>query len=107
MHHVLIAEIVTLLVATSAAAFAGPSATIVGTVTLTAADGDTFSGEGARMTLTCAADGTARTEVSDEHGAFRSLNVPGDSCSIEAEVQGFVAPPLTRFTAPHGVRRAD
>ena len=106
-HHVLIAAMVTLPVATSAAAFVGPSATIVGTVTLTAADGDTFSGEGARVSLTCAADGTTRTEVSDEHGAFRFLNVPVDSCSIEADVQGFVAQPVRVVTAADQVVGAD
>jgi Carboxypeptidase regulatory-like domain len=106
-HHVLIAAIVTQLGAASAAAFVGPSATIVGTVTLTAADEDTFSGEGARVTLTCAADGTTRTEVSDEHGAFRFLNVPVDSCSIEADVQGFVAPPVTVVTAADEIVGAD
>jgi hypothetical protein len=106
-HHVLIAAMVTLLVATSAAAFAGPSATIVGTVTLTAADGDTFSGEGARVSLTCAAEGTTRTEVSNEHGAFRFLNVPVDSCSIEADVQGFVAPLVTVVTAADEIVGAD
>jgi hypothetical protein len=84
----------------SASAFANvrPSATIVGTVTLTAADGGTFAGEGARVTLACAADETARTEVSDEHGAFSFLNVPVDSCSVEADVQGFVAQPVRVVT---------
>jgi hypothetical protein len=106
-HDVLIAATVTLLAAASAAAFAGPSATIVGTVTLTAADGDTFSGEGARVTLACAADATTRTELSDEHGAFRFLNVPVDSCSIEADVQGFVAPPVPVVTAADETVGAD
>ena len=104
---VLIAATVILLSAVSAAASGGPSATIVGTVTLTAADGDTFSGEGARVSLTCAADGTTRTEVSNEHGAFRFLNVPVDSCSIEADVQGFVAPPVTVVTGADAMIVAD
>ena len=106
-HHVLIVAMVTLLAAASPTAFVGPRATIVGTVTLTAADGDTFSGEGARVSLTCAADGTTRTEVSDEHGAFRFLNVPVDSCSIEADVQGFVAPPVTIVTVADEIVGAD
>jgi hypothetical protein len=101
-HDVLIAAILTLLPAASAAAFVGSSATIAGTVTLTAADGDTFPGDGARVTLVCGADGTTRTEVSDEHGAFRFVNVPVDSCSIGADVQGFVAPPVTVVTAGGG-----
>src|ERR1700676_1657192 len=106
-HDVLIAAILTLLAAASAAAFVGPNATIVGSVTLTAADGDTFSGDGARVTLVCAAEGTTRTEVSDEHGAFRFVNVPVDSFSIEADVQGFVAPPVTVATAADEIVGAD
>jgi hypothetical protein len=104
---VLIAATVTLLSAVSAAASGGPGATIVGTVTLTAADGAAFSGEGARVTLACAADGTTRTEVSDDHGGFRFLDVPVDSCSIEADVQGFVAPPVTVVTGAGGTVVAD
>jgi hypothetical protein len=73
----------------------GPSATIVGSVTLTDADGRTSAGDGARVMLACEVDSTARTEVADGDGAFRFLNVPIDSCSIEADVQGFVAPPVT------------
>src|ERR1700730_7280503 len=106
-HGVLIAAIVTLLAATSAAASGGPSGAVVGTVTLAAADGATFSGEGARVTLACAAEGTTRTEISDEHGAFRFLNVPVDSCSIEADVQGFVAPPVTVVTGADAMIVAD
>jgi hypothetical protein len=77
---------------------ASPTATIAGTVKLTAADGRTFSGEGVRLTLACAADGTTRTEVSDEHGAFRFLNVPVDRCSIQADLQGFAAQTVTVVT---------
>jgi hypothetical protein len=77
----------------------GPGSAIVGTVTLTAADGRTFAGEGARVTLACLTEGTTRTEVSDEHGAFRFPNVPVDSCSIQADVQGFVAQPVSVVTA--------
>src|SRR5580700_9775677 len=76
-----------------------PTATIVGTVTLTAADGGMFAGEGARVIMACGADSTTRTEVADEHGAFRFQNVPVDSCSIEADVQGFVAQPVRVVTA--------
>jgi hypothetical protein len=82
-----------------AALAARPTATIVGTVTLTAADGGTFAGEGARVVMACGADSTTRTEVADEHGAFRFQNVPVDSCSIEADVQGFVAQPVRVVTA--------
>ena len=87
----------------SAIAGVGPSATIVGMVTLTDADGGTFPGEGALVTLTCPADGTTRAEVSDEHGAFRFLNVPVDSCSIQADVQGFAAQPVSIGTAAEQV----
>jgi hypothetical protein len=104
---VVIAAMVALLAAGSAAASGGSSATIAGTVTLMAADGDTFSAGGARVTLACTADGTTRTEISDEHGAFRFLNVPVDSCSIEADVQGFVVAPVTVVTAANGMVVAD
>ncbi len=97
----------TALAGSAAVAAAGPGATIAGTVTLTAAAGDTFSGEGARVTLACAVDGTTRTEISDEHGAFRFLNVLADSCSVEADVQGFVAPPVTVVTAAGETVGAD
>jgi hypothetical protein len=91
---VFVATVLTAVVPASAMAGASPSATIAGTVTLTAADGGRFSGEGVQLTLACAADGPARTEVSDEHGAFRFLNVPVDSCSIQADLQGFAAKPV-------------
>jgi len=91
MRQVLVAGVLTVLTALSAVAAVSPSATIVGTVTLTAADGGTFAGEGARVVLACGAENTTRTEVADEHGAFRFLNVPVDSCLIEADVQGFRA----------------
>jgi hypothetical protein len=68
--------------------------TIVGTVTLTAADGRTWAGDGARVALMCEADSATRNEVADDHGEFRFLNVPIDSCSIEAEVQGFDTRPV-------------
>jgi hypothetical protein len=64
-------------------------------VTLTAADGRTWAGDGARVALVCEAGATTRTEVADAHGAFRFLNVPVDRCSIEADVQGFLGHPVT------------
>jgi hypothetical protein len=91
----------------SAIALASPGATIVGTVTLTAADGGTFPGEGARVTLTCPANGTTKAEVSDEEGAFRFLNVPVDSCSIQADVQGFAAQPISVVTSADQVAASD
>ena len=105
--NVSVAAVLTAFAPASAIAGISPSATIVGTVTLTAADGGTFEGEGARVTLACAADDTTRTEVSDEHGAFRFLNVPVGSCSIEADVQGFVGQPVRVVTAAQQVVGTD
>jgi len=105
-------SLLNLVVATGITAFApvtamadvGPSTTIVGTVTLTDADGSTWAGDGVRVALAC--DGavrTTRTEEADPHGAFRFLNVPGGSCSIEADVQGFLAQSLAVVVAARQV----
>jgi hypothetical protein len=98
-----VATVLTAFAPSSARAGVSPSATIVGTVTLTAADGSTWAGDGARVALACGAAGTTRTEVADERGAFRFLNVPVDSCSIEADVQGFLAQPVTVVIAAQQV----
>jgi hypothetical protein len=98
MHKVVIGAVLTWLAATSAVAAVDSGAMIGGTVTLTAADGNTFPGEGVRVTLTCAADETPRTEISDQHGAFRFMNVPVDRCSIDADAQGFTMRPVTAVT---------
>jgi hypothetical protein len=55
------------------------------------------------VALACGADGTTRTDVADDHGAFRFPNVPVDRCSIEADVQGFFMPPVTVVTAAQEV----
>jgi hypothetical protein len=86
---------------------AGPSATLVGTVTLTAADGSRVAGDGARVVLTCGIDRTTHLEIADDHGAFRFLNVPVDSCSIEADVQGFAAQPVVVVTNDQEVVSVD
>src|SRR5882672_7614538 len=99
MFDAFVAALLTMFATASTGAAVNSSATVIGTVTLTAADGGTFSVEGARVMLACPGDGTTRTEVSDEHGAFRFLNVPVDRCSIEADVQGFAAPPVSVVTA--------
>ena len=91
----------------SASAGVGSSATIVGTVTLTVADGSTWAGDGARVVLACVVDGTTRTEVADDHGVFRFGNVPIDSCSIEADVQGFIAEPVSVVAAADQVIAID
>ena len=106
-YDVFAAVLLSVLTIASNGAVAGPSATVVGTVMLTAADGKTFPGEGARVTLTCAGDAATRTEVSDEHGAFRVVNVSAGRCSIQAEVQGFSAPPVSVVTIVDQVVVAD
>jgi len=105
--NVSVATLLTAVAPASAMAGVSPSATIVGTVTLTAADGSTRAGDGARVALACGADRTTRTEVADHHGAFRFLNVPVDSCSIEADLQGFVAQPVRVVTAARQVVGTD
>jgi hypothetical protein len=107
LHNVLVVAVLSAFAPVLAIAGAGPSATVAGTVTLTATDGVTFASEGARVTLACVADALTRTEVSDERGAFRFLNVPVDTCSIEADVQGFAAQTMTVVTAADEVARTD
>jgi hypothetical protein len=87
----------------AAIAAVSPTGTIVGTVTLTAADGSTWAGDGARVVLACGADGMTRTDIADDRGVFRFPNVPVDRCSIEADVQGFLAQPITVVTGAHQV----
>lgn len=82
-------------------------ATIVGTIVLTDAAGETFAGEGMRVVLACGADDMTTTGVGDEHGAFRFTNVPVGSCSIEADVQGFAAPAVLVVTAAGETVDAD
>jgi hypothetical protein len=84
-----------------------PSATIVGTVILKAADGSTWAGDGSRVSLSCRTDGTTRTEVADEFGAFRFTDVPIDRCSIEADTQGFLASPIIVVTTAQQVIAID
>ena len=107
MYDAFVAALLTVFATASTGAAVNPSATIIGTVTLTAADGGTFAAEGARIVLACERDQTARTEVADEHGTFRFLNVPVDRCSIEADVQGFVAPPVSVVTAADQIVATD
>jgi hypothetical protein len=107
LQNVFVAAVLAAFAPVSAIAGASPSATVAGTVTLTATDGVTVAGEGARVILACAADAMTRTEVSDEHGAFRFLNVPVDTCSIEADVQGFAAQTMRVVTAADEVARTD
>lgn len=102
-----VAIVLSAFAAASANAGDSLSATIVGMVSLTAADGGAFPGEGARVTLTCPADGTIKVDVADDHGSFRFLNVPVDSCSIRADVQGFAAQPVSVVTAAGQVGSSD
>ena len=100
--NVSVATVLTVFGPARAMAGVNPGATIAGAVTLMAADGSTWPGDGARVALACGADRT-RTEVADDHGAFRFLNAPVDSCSIEADLQGFVAQPVRVVTTAHQV----
>jgi xanthine dehydrogenase accessory factor len=106
LFNICVATAVTALGSASVVA-ASASATIVGTVTLTAADGATAAGDGARVLLACGTDATTRAEVADDNGAFHFVNVPVDSCSIEADVQGFVGQPVTIVTAAEQVAEID
>ena len=107
LRRVCVAIVLTVFAAPPVKAGVSPSGTIVGTVTLTTADGGTVAGDGARVVLACGADRTTRTEVADAHGAFRFVNVPIDSCSIDADVQGFAAQPVTVVTATQQVVGVD
>src|SRR5438105_3874718 len=70
---VFLAAVLTAIAPASATAAVNPSATIVGTVTLTAADGGAWAGDGARVTLACGTGTTTRIEVADDRGVFRFL----------------------------------
>jgi hypothetical protein len=105
--NVSVATVLTAFAPASATAGVSPSATMVGTVTLTAADGSRWAGEGARVVMACGADGMTRTEVADDHGVFRFLDVPVDTCSIEADVQGFLAQSVTVVIAAEQVVTVD
>jgi len=87
----------------TAMADVGPSTTIVGTVSLTDADGSAWAGDGVRVALACDGAGRTRTEAADAHGAFRFLNVPVGICLIEADVQGFLAQSLAVVVAARQV----
>jgi hypothetical protein len=101
-----VAAVLTAFAPPSAIAGAGPTATIVGTVTLTAVDGGAVAGGGARVVLACRAHGT-RTAVADDRGAFRFPDVPVDSCWIEADVQGFAGQPVRVVTLARQVIGTD
>jgi hypothetical protein len=102
-----VAAVIAAVAPVAATASGNPSATILGAVTLRAADGGTFAGGGARVVLACRTDTTTRIEIADEHGAFRFLSVPVDTCSIQADVQGFTAQPASVVTAAGQVASTD
>src|SRR5262245_59717932 len=80
----------TMLVGMSRVAVAnGPHATVVGQVTLTAADGEVFPTSGVRLTLICGTAYAPATVISDDTGAFRFDRVSVGTCSITAELPGF------------------
>ena len=105
--HIVVVTLLTAFAPASAIAGVSPSATLRGTVTLMAADGLTAAGDGARVVLVCGAERTTRTAIADDHGGFRFLNVPVDTCSIDADVQGFFAQPVTVVTAARQVVEVD
>jgi hypothetical protein len=102
----LLATVITAAAPVSATAGVAPGAAIVGTVTLTEADGGTFPGDGARVTLACAGDRTTRTAVADEDGVFSFPDLPLDECAIEADVQGFAGQPVRVVTVANQVVEA-
>ncbi|PYR78499.1 MAG: hypothetical protein DMF86_05655 [Acidobacteria bacterium] len=67
-----------------------PSATVAGTVSVTAPDGQSMFLPGVTLTLTCPG-APERKEVSNEQGAFRFDNVSAGSgvCAIVADLEGF------------------
>jgi hypothetical protein len=64
-------------------------ATLIGRVSLTAADGRRFPAPGTRLTLTCATQSAPLIETSDETGKFRFGHARSDTCEIVAQLQGF------------------
>jgi hypothetical protein len=60
---------------------------VIGTVTLRAADGQLAAMPGVTVTLTCGND-QAWTEVSNEEGEYRFDNVPVGDCSMVASMDG-------------------
>jgi hypothetical protein len=65
-----------------------PAGIISGTVSLPAPDGQPVVVPGVTLSLTCAGI-EPRTDVSNELGQFRFLDLQAGACSIVAELQGF------------------
>jgi Carboxypeptidase regulatory-like domain len=107
LRHLFVAAALGAFASASVIAAVSPNAAVAGTVTLTAADGATFAGSGARVVLACLPHGTMRTEVADERGAFRFLNVPVAACSIEADMQGFAAQTIKVVTTADRIAGTD
>ncbi len=71
----------------------GGHGSVVGTVTLTDANGHTVAAPGVELTLTCTGrrGESQATTASNEDGAFRFADAPSGSCSLTADLQGFQA----------------
>jgi hypothetical protein len=61
---------------------------VAGTVSVPAPDGQPFVVPGVTLTLTCVS-GEPTTEISNERGEFRFVDVPAGACALVAELQGF------------------
>src|SRR5438128_9382240 len=73
------------------AALAQPPVGVVsGTVSIAAPDGQANLIPGVTLTLACP-NAQPRTEMSDDQGRFRFDDVPADTCSIVAELQGLTS----------------
>jgi hypothetical protein len=84
-----------------------PAATVVGDVSLTAADGHVFPASGVRLMLTCGTERAPVIEISDERGEFRFANASVARCSLVADLQGFKSASARTVTRNGEVTRLD
>lgn len=84
-HTIIVGLIVGLVGGTAAH---GQTGTVIGSARTTGPDRENFAIPGVKVTLTCGSQAVLRT-VSDEQGQFQFANVPGGSCSLVTDVQGF------------------
>ena len=62
---------------------------VVGAVTLTAADGAGFLAADARLIVTCEFERFEQIAISDDEGMFRLERLPPRGCRLVTELQGF------------------
>jgi hypothetical protein len=62
---------------------------VVGAVTLTAADGADFLAAGVRLIVTCESERFQQIAISDDEGMFRLERLPPRGCTLVTELQGF------------------